>query len=61
MYFKVFDKNGKDITDLYMWVITSCGEIRFVDYEDLVSMKSVKAVIYFDDDEPAKTIISKEV
>ena len=61
MYFKVFDKNGKDITDLYMWVITSRGEIRCVDYGDLVSMKGVKAVIYFDDDIRAKTIISKEV
>lgn len=49
MYFKVFDKDGKDITDLYVWVITSRGEIRCLDYEDLTSMKGAKAVIYFDD------------
>lgn len=48
MYFKVFDKNGKDITNNYSWVITQTGQILYRDYDDLTGMAGVKAVLYFD-------------
>lgn len=48
MYFKVFDKDGKDITNNYSWVITQQGEIRYWDYGDLTGMEGAKAVLYFD-------------
>ena len=47
MYFKVFDKDGKDITNDYSWVITQDGEILYRDYGDLTGVEGVKATIYF--------------
>lgn len=48
MYFKVFDKDGKDITNDYYWVITQKGEVRYLHYDDLIGVEDVKAVLYFD-------------
>lgn len=48
MYFKVFDKDGKDITNDYSWVITQEGEVLYLYYDDLIGMEGVKAVLYFD-------------
>lgn len=48
MYFKVFDKDDKDITNNYSWVITQQGRILYRDYDDLIGMEGVKAVLYFD-------------
>lgn len=48
MYFKVFDKAGKDITNNYSWVITQEGEVQYRDYGDLTGIEGVKVVIYFD-------------
>lgn len=48
MYFKVFDKDGEDITNNYSWVITQKGEVRYLKYDDLIGMEGVKAVLYFD-------------
>lgn len=47
-YFKVFDKDGNDITNNYSWVITQKGEVLYRNYGDLTGMEGVKAVIYFD-------------
>lgn len=49
MYFRVFDKNGKDITKDECWVITSEGEIRYRSYGDLISIDGIFAVLYFND------------
>ena len=49
MYFKVFDKDGKDITNDYSWVITQTGRILYRDYDDLTGMEGVKAVLHLDD------------
>nr|CAI9752328.1 hypothetical protein CVNMHQAP_CVNMHQAP_CDS_0151 [uncultured phage] len=48
MNFKVFDKDGKDITNNYYWVITQNGEVRYWNYGDLTGIEGVKVVIYFD-------------
>lgn len=48
MYFKIFDKEGKDITNDCSWVITQEGEVRYLKYDDLIGVEDVKAVIYFD-------------
>ena len=48
MYFNVYDKGGKDITNDHFWVITQEGEIRYWDYGDLTGMEGAKAVLYFD-------------
>lgn len=48
MYFKVFDKDDKDITNNYSWVITQTGRILYRDCDDLTGMEGVKAVLYFD-------------
>ena len=45
MYFKVFDKDGKDITNDRSWVITQTGRILYRDYDDLTGMEGVKAVL----------------
>lgn len=48
MYFKVYDRDGNDITNNYSWVITQKGEVLYRNYGDLTCMEGVKAVIYFD-------------
>lgn len=48
MYFRVYDRD-EDITDVYQWVITPDGEIKYVDYYGPISMKGIKAVLCFDD------------
>lgn len=48
MYFKVYDKDGKDITNDYYWVITQTGRIQYLHYDDLISIEGVKSVLYFD-------------
>lgn len=48
MFFKVFDKDGNDITNNYSWVITQEGEVRYRNYGDLIGMEDVKVVLYFD-------------
>ena len=49
MYFKVFDKDGKDITNDYYWVITQKGEVRYLHYDDFIGGEDVKAVLNLDD------------
>ena len=48
MFFKVFDKDGNDITNNHYWVITQEGEVRYLNYGDLTGIEGVKAVLYFD-------------
>ena len=48
MHFKVFNKDGKDITNNYFLFFTHDGEVRYWDYGDLTGMEGVKAVLYFD-------------
>lgn len=49
MYFRVFNKNGNDITNKYSWVITQAGELCYRSYGDLIGMDGVFVVFYFDD------------
>lgn len=60
MYFKVFDRNGNDITKDECWVITSEGEIRYRSYGDLISIDGVYAVLYFNDGR-SRTVFDEEV
>lgn len=59
MYFRVFNKNGTDITDKESWVITSEGEIRYINYDDLIGLDNIFAVICFNDG-TAKSVFNKE-
>lgn len=48
MYFKVFDKNGNDITN-NSYVITPDGKICGLGYKELIEMDGVSATLYFND------------
>ena len=59
MYFRVFDRNGNDITKDACWVITSEGEIRYRSYGDLIGTDGIFAVIYFNDSR-SRTVFNEE-
>lgn len=52
MYFKVFDKNGNDITKDEFWMVTSEGEI--------ISIDDVYAILYFNDGRSRTVFDEKE-
>lgn len=60
MYFRVFDKDGNDITSTECWVITSEGEIRYRSYGDLIGIDGIFAVLYFNDGRSRTVFNDKE-
>lgn len=60
MYFKVFDKNGNEITKDAFWVITSEGEICYRSYGDLIGIEGIFAVLYFNDGRSRTVFNNKE-
>ena len=46
MKFRVIDKrNGDDITDDYEWVLLPTGELKYLEYSDLIGLTYAEPIV----------------